>query len=141
MAEIASFRAALLFLGTGRCGGISIGQILVVEAIEVIGAIGGGLFFGFFAEELLLQATILAAEMFVFLLQHRDPLERGRVHALPITDLLPQLEVFTAHGRHFVAKLRHFQTQLAKAILPTVGILFGPTFFEQKAIHDLLSLT
>jgi hypothetical protein len=48
------------------------------------------LLFGFLPEELLLQPTILTAEMFVLLLQNGNSLDRAGMHALPITNLLPQ---------------------------------------------------
>jgi CBS domain-containing protein len=135
VAEVASFGAALFFLGAWR-----LGRIFVVEAIEVVGAILGGLFFGFLAEGLLLQTTILAAKMFVFLFQDRNPFEGASVHAFPIADLLPKVEVLPAQRGNFVAKLRYFRTQFANARHPVAAVQFRSAFFKQKAIHDLPTL-
>jgi hypothetical protein len=101
MAEVASLRAALFFLGAWR-----LGRIFVVEAFELVGAILAGLLFGFPAEGLLLQATILATKMFVFLFQDPDPLQGADLHAFPIADLLPKFEIFPAQRPNFVTKLR-----------------------------------
>src|SRR5260221_6876176 len=106
----------------------------------MVGAILGGLLFGFFAEGLLLQTTILAAKMLVFLFQDRDPLQRTGMHAFPIADLLPKFEVLLAQRANFVAKLRYFRTQFANARHPVADNGVRTAFFKQKAIHDLSTL-
>jgi hypothetical protein len=133
-AEIASIGASpFLFLagGLGR---------LVVESFETIGAIGGGLLFGFLAEELLLQPTILGAEVFVFLLEDGDSFEGAGMHAFPIPDLLAEFEIFPAQRRNFNAELREFRTQFANTIDPVAEVKIRPAVFEHKAIHDLPNL-
>jgi len=137
MAEVAPFRTFLLLFRLG----LRSGRILVVEAVQMIRTIFVGLLFGFQPEELLLQTTILAAELFVVLLQDGDAFDRAGMHALPVANLLPQFEILTAQRRNLTAKLRHFPTQLSGQLYPVAGSRFLPTLFDEKTIHGPNSLT
>jgi hypothetical protein len=86
----------------------------------------------FLAEGLLLQTTILAAKMFVFLFQDGDPLQG--VQAFPIADLLQMFKILPAQRANFATKLRYFRTQFANALHPVADVEFRSAFFKQKAI-------
>src|SRR5262249_54391706 len=131
MAEVAPFRAFLLLLRLAWRSG----RILIIETIQMIGTIFGGLLFGFLPEQLLLQTPILAAEMLVFLLQDGNPLQRAGMHALPIPNLLAQFEILTAQRGNLTPKLRHLSTQLSDQPYPVAGVRFLPARFEEKTIH------
>src|SRR6516225_7212706 len=131
MAEVAPLWTFLLLLRLG----LRSGRNLVVEALQMVGTIRGGLLFGFLPEELLLQTTIRATELFVLLLQDGDALEGAGMQALPITNLLPQFQILTAQRRNLTANLRHFSTQLSDQLYPVAGVRFLPTRFDDKTIH------
>ena len=67
---------------------------------QMIGALRGRLFFAFTPKELSLQLRVRAAELFDFLLQLLKPPQRLSMHALPIADLLSQLEVLPPQPGH-----------------------------------------
>jgi hypothetical protein len=106
----------------------------------MIGPIFGGLFFGLLPEELVLQPTIFAAELFVFLLQDGLAFEGTRMPAFPVTDLLPQFEILAAQPSHVPPKLCHFLSKFSEEILPTANLRCVAAFFKKNAVHDSDSL-
>jgi hypothetical protein len=110
--------------------------LLVVEALELVGAILARLLLGFLAEELGVEACDLAAKMFVVLLQGGEAFEGTSVHALPIAGLLAQFEVVPAKCRHLGAQLEEFGPQLVEEDGSFAEVGLKATLFEQERSHD-----
>ena len=134
MPEVAPLRAFPPPLGRLRW---EVGVVvLVVEAVEVVGAILAGLLLGFLAEELGVEACDLAAKVFVVLLQGGEAFEGPGVHALPIAGLLAQFEVVPAKRRHLGAQLEELGPQLVEEDGSFAGVGLEATLFEQERSHD-----
>ena len=79
--------------------------------LEFIGAVANGLLLGATSKAFGLQLAILAAELFIFLLQRGDTPQSIGMSALPIPGLLPQFQILTPQLRYFGAQLIHFRQE------------------------------
>ena len=115
-------------------------RLVFFKAFEMIGTIFRRLLLGLLPEELRLQPAVFAAKMLIFLFQNSDPLERIRMPAFPVTDLLPKFRILPAQRGHFGAKFRNFLPQFPDQIQPAVQIRGLARFLKKNAIHDTASL-
>ncbi len=90
----------------------------------------------FLAEELGVETCDFAAQLFVLLLNDGEAFEGASVHALPVADLLAQVEIITAQGIHRGAQLGELRPQLVKEEVSFAGGMLGVALFEQEGSHD-----
>jgi hypothetical protein len=127
MTEVTPLRALARL--PGRLGrGVVV--VLVVEAVELVGTILAGLLLGFLAEELGVEASDLAAEVFVVLLDGGEAFEGAGMHALPVAGLLAQLEVIPAQGSDLGTQLGQFGAQLVEEVESFAGVRLGTALFK-----------
>jgi len=110
----------------------------VLRIIQVIGAVAPSRVLGASSEEVGLELTFLALELFDFLLYRGDALQGIAMATLPVFGLLAEAEVLTSQSLYFIAQLGHFPAQVGDQIRE------GPTRVTdlyKLAIHDHLGLT
>jgi hypothetical protein len=127
-------------LGTGpvlpltALGWLGRGLILVF-AIEVIGAVSRRIPLALSTEELVLELAILAAELFDFGFEFPLALDGPRVHRLPVPELLAKIEVLAPQVDDFLAELANLATKLTHQI-GQIRQLGGWKWVEKRAVHD-----
>ena len=109
-----------------------------MRIIQVIGAVAPSCVLGASSEEVGLELTFLAFELFDFLLYRGDALQGIAMATLPVFGLLAEAEVLTSQSLYFIAQLGHLAAQVGDQIRE------GPTRVTdlyKLAIHDHLGLT
>lgn len=111
------------------------GVIIVILAFEVIGAIPGRRFFTLATEELVLELAVLPAQLFDLGFEVLGPVHGPSVHGLPVSDLLPQLGIFTPQVGNFLAQLKDFATKLPHQF-GQISRLGGQEWDDERVFHD-----
>jgi hypothetical protein len=142
-------RPILPLASLGRCGTL----LIVIFAFEVIRAIPGRRFLALSTEELILEPAILTAKLFnlgfelileITILTAKSfdlgfkvlgPMHGPSVLSLPISDLLPQLEILSPQMGDFLSQLGNFAPKLPDQ-LGKISRRRGRMWADERVFHD-----